>query len=159
MGRLLDDCAPGWWNENACVACGDWRRLAGIVLVEERRFSAASDGPNELGFSPVEWADTSIPPLVRHNLIQRSQQTVHLFHRVVVDEPDAQEASGLFHVEVFGQVERVVVAVPGEEAALAELSCELEGSMTVNADGERAAAVVEARGVGDAVNLRARESS
>jgi len=36
-----------------------------------------------------------------------------------VDESDAEEAAGFFHVETLGEVESVVVSVPGEEALIA----------------------------------------
>ena len=72
-------------------------------------------------------------------------------------EADAQEAAGFFDVEMLGQVQGVVVAVPGEEAAVAELGGEFEGRVACYADGERGAALVEAGGVGDAVDFERRE--
>jgi hypothetical protein len=49
-----------------------------------------------------------------------------LRHGVVVHQADAEEAAGFFHVEMLGQVEGVVVSVPGEEAALAEFGGEFQ---------------------------------
>ncbi len=34
-------------------------------------------------------------------------------------QADAQEAAVFFHVQAFGEIQGVVVSVPGEEAALA----------------------------------------
>src|SRR5438270_6885125 len=54
---------------------------------------------------------------------------------------------------MLSKVQGVVVAVPGEEAAIAEFGGEFERSVGVNSYGESGAALVEAGGVGDAVNL------
>ncbi len=54
-----------------------------------------------------------------HNLFQCCQQAIHFFDGVVVDEADAEEAAGFFYVEALGEVQGVVVSVPGEEAAVA----------------------------------------
>src|SRR6266568_1412720 len=56
---------------------------------------------------------------------------------------------------MLGQVERVVVAVPSEEAAVAEFGGEFEGSVACNSYSQSCAAFVEARGVGNAVDLEA----
>src|SRR5277367_3417867 len=60
------------------------------------------------------------------NLAQRFQQPVHFFRRVVMRQPDAQKPPVSFHVKTLGEVQRVVVAVPGEETTLAKLSREFE---------------------------------
>jgi hypothetical protein len=52
---------------------------------------------------------------------QGYQEAVYFFWRVVVDQADAEEAARFFYAEMFGEVEGVVVAIPGEEAAVAEL--------------------------------------
>ena len=41
-------------------------------------------------------------------------------------EADAEEAAGFFHVEMLGEIERVVVSIPGEEAPVAEFGGESE---------------------------------
>ena len=69
-------------------------------------------------------------------------------------EPDPQKASGLFDVEVLGQVQRVVVPVPGEDAALAEVGRQFERGVMGDADRERGAALVEVRRIVDAINLQ-----
>jgi hypothetical protein len=65
-------------------------------------------------------------PLVRktrfelsHNLAQRLQQPLHFFHRVVMHQPDTQKTSQSFDVQLLGDIQCVVVAIPGEEAAFA----------------------------------------
>src|SRR5580658_1392106 len=59
---------------------------------------------------------------------------------------------------MLGEVESVVVAVPGEDAALAEFGGEFERRVIFDAHSERGAAFVEAGGVGDAVDLQFRNS-
>ncbi len=88
---------------------------------------------------------------------ERGEQPVHFFDGVVVYEPDAEEASGLFHVEMLGEVQSVVVPIPCKEAAVAEFGREFERSVAVDADGEGTAAVVKSRGISDAVDLCFRE--
>src|SRR4029077_1447288 len=70
---------------------------------------------------------------------------------------DAEEAAGFLHVQMLGQVEGVVVAVPGEEATFAELDGECErrvvGIVVQHAHCEGGAAVVEALGISDAIDL------
>jgi hypothetical protein len=50
---------------------------------------------------------------------QAVQHAVHFVLGVVVNQPDSQEATALFHSQPFGQIDGVVVAVPGEDALLA----------------------------------------
>jgi len=98
------------------------------------------------------------PVLTFHNLPQRREKAVDFFGGVVVDEADAEEAAGFFHVELLGEVQSVVVSVPGEETAVAEFGGEGEWSLVLvlinDADCERGASPVEARGIGDAVDLQ-----
>ncbi len=60
---------------------------------------------------------------------------------------------------LLGQVQRVIVAVPGEEAAVAELGGERErrvvGILIPHAHRERRASVVEAFRIGDSVDFEA----
>ena len=55
-------------------------------------------------------------------------------------EADAEKASGFFHVEALGEVESVVVSIPGEEALIAQFRGESErslvGSLIFDAEGE-----------------------
>ena len=44
-------------------------------------------------------------------------------------EADAKEASGFFHVEALGQVQGVVVSIPGEEAVVAQFRGECQRSL------------------------------
>src|SRR5579864_4871163 len=70
-------------------------------------------------------------------------------------EADAEEPAGFLDVEVLREVEGIVVAVPCEEAAVAKLGGEFQRRVAFNSDGEGSAALVEASGVGDAVDLQA----
>ena len=61
-----------------------------------------------------------------------------------MSQADAQEAAIFFHVEALGEIEGVVVSVPGEEAALAQCGGEFERSVAVDANRESGAALLEA---------------
>jgi hypothetical protein len=61
-------------------------------------------------FSPHPFATSCF--LHGDDFLQRFQQAVYFFHCVVVDQADAKEATGFFYVEMFGEIEGVVVAVP-----------------------------------------------
>src|SRR6266478_1979875 len=65
-------------------------------------------------------------------------------------EADAEQAAAFFDAEAFGQVERVVVAVPGEDAAVAEKLRDFGGIVLANSNRNRRAALVEALGIADA---------
>ncbi len=58
--------------------------------------------------------------LCESKFAQRGKQALHLFQRVVVHKTDAQQAALGFDAETFRQVQCVEVAVPSEDAALAE---------------------------------------
>src|SRR5690242_14410544 len=82
---------------------------------------------------------------------QLSLDAIHFFFRVVVDEADAKEPPVLLYAQALGEVEGVVVAVPGEDAALAKLLRQLGGMMALHANCERRAALMDACGIGDSV--------
>jgi len=92
-----------------------------------------------------------------HDFPQRVEQAVHFFDRVVVHQADAEKAAGFFHVEMLGEVEGIVISVPGEDAALAKFGGEFERSVAGfpgnDSYGDCAAAVIKARRIGDAVDF------
>jgi hypothetical protein len=53
------------------------------------------------------------------DFVKGGQQAVDFVCSIVVNHADAEEASGFLYVEVLGQVQGVVVAIPREESALA----------------------------------------
>ena len=55
----------------------------------------------------------------RRKLAQGVEEAVDFFGGVVVHEADAQKAAVLLDAEAFGEIQRVVVSVPGEDAAVA----------------------------------------
>lgn len=121
----------------------------------------ARDASRAFVYADVEPSAGSVqkpdPKNLACDFSERGQQTVDFFCGVVVDEADAEEAARFFHVEVLGEVEGVVVAVPSEESAVAEFGCEFERRVAFDPDGECGAAFVEARGIGDAVDFEARD--
>ena len=72
-----------------------------------------------------------------------------------MDQADAEEATGGLDGEALGQVQGVVVAVPGEDAAVAQEFRDIHGFVIGDPNGDRGAAVVEILWVGDAVKLQA----
>src|SRR5580704_11180054 len=69
-------------------------------------------------------------------------------------QPDAQEASVFFHVEALGEVQRIIISVPSEEASRSELSSEFERRVPFNSYRDCRAALIETLGVADAVELQ-----
>src|SRR5260370_88436 len=67
-----------------------------------------------------------------------------------MDEADAEEAAELFDAEALAQVQRVVISVPGENAALTEKLRDFRGMVIADADRHRGAALVETAGIADA---------
>ena len=51
--------------------------------------------------------------------LQALQHTVHFLFGVVMNQSNAQEAAVVLHAHPLSQVEGVIVAIPGEDAALA----------------------------------------
>jgi len=74
-----------------------------------------------------------------------------------VDQTDAQDAAGFFCAEAFGQVERVEISVPCENAAVRQECCGGR-SACPSKDGHenRRAAFAETLGIGDAPKLQPR---
>src|SRR5882762_10093211 len=71
-------------------------------------------------------SDSATRRSTRDNFSQRTQQPVHFLYRVVVEEPDAQKPPVLFDVQLFGEIQRVIVAIPREEAAFTQLGRQFE---------------------------------
>src|SRR4029077_20945641 len=71
-------------------------------------------------------------------------------------EPDPQEAAVFLDVQLLGDIQRVVVAVPGEKSALAQTSRKLKGSESLNAHRDGRTAVVKSLRIGNPVYLQAR---
>src|SRR3984957_17178377 len=69
-------------------------------------------------------------------------------------QPDPQKPSQSLHVQLFSDVKRVVVSVPGEDAPFAELSCQLQRRVAFDADDDRCTTILEAARVCDAVELQ-----
>src|SRR5260370_12059525 len=81
--------------------------------------------------------------------LQRAEKAVHLFGGVVMHQPDTQQAAVLFNAQPLGEIERVVVAVPCEDAAVAEELCHLERRVSCQSHGHSRYALSEARRVRD----------
>src|ERR1017187_306269 len=87
---------------------------------------------------------------------QLNQQTLDFLRRVVVRQTDPQHASALLHAQALGQVDGVVVAVPGEDAALAKTFGHFAGRVAFHANGDGGRALVELRRIGNAVKRESR---
>src|SRR5262252_9147013 len=91
-------------------------------------------------------------PLDSCEFAEGGQEPVHFFGGVVMDQPDAQHAALRLHAETFAEVERVVVAVPGKDAAIAEKFGDGRRMMIPEAEGKSGAALGGMLHVGDAIN-------
>src|SRR5258707_5372733 len=90
--------------------------------------------------------------LFRSEFAEGGEEAVDFFGGVVVDEADAKHAALRFDAEAFAEIEGVVVAVPGENAAFAEERGDGGGMVIADAPGKRGAAFVGAFRIADALN-------
>ena len=88
---------------------------------------------------------------------QLRQQPLHFFRRVVVRQADAQHAAALLHAQPLGQVDGVVVAVPGKDAALTQALGQVARSVALQANGNGRRTLVELRRIGDAIEGQTRD--
>lgn len=70
-----------------------------------------------------------------------------------MNQPDPQKAPGAFHTEVLGEIDGVVIPIPGEKSSIAQLGGEFGRRVAMDSDRQRPTAFVEAGAIGDAVNL------
>src|SRR5260370_42279953 len=82
--------------------------------------------------------------LPSYNLPQRSEQSLYFLHRVVVHEAYAQKSSQALDVQLFGEVQGIVVSVPREEAALAKHRCQFHRRVALDSNGGGRAALLGA---------------
>ena len=61
-------------------------------------------------------------------------------------QPDSQKPAVFFDVEALGEVQRIIISVPGEEAALAKLGREFKRRVSFNSDGDCGATLIESLG-------------
>src|SRR5215472_19261062 len=83
------------------------------------------------------------------------KQAVDFFGGVVVDQADAKDATFRLDAEALGKIHGVEIAVPGEDAAVAEELCNFCGVMVAHAERKSRAALAKALGVGNAVDSNA----
>src|SRR6185369_16228224 len=82
---------------------------------------------------------------------QLDQQAVHLFCRVVMRKANTQHAAALLHTQPLREIDRVVVAVPGEDAALAQVLGQLTWRVALHSNGHCRSALIELCRILDAV--------
>src|SRR5882762_11723234 len=104
-------------------------------------------------------SDSATRRSTRDNFSQRTQQPVHFLYGVVVEEPDAQKPPVLFDVQLFGEVQRVIVAIPREEAACTQLGRQFEWRVSLNAHRDGWTAVIKTLRIADTVELQSRKFS
>src|SRR6185369_9896387 len=108
-------------------------------------------------FSPRREAGTifnEIVVLLACKFAERGQEAVDFIRGVVVDQADAEEAAFVLDAEALGEIQGVVVAVPGEDAAIAQKFGDIGGMVIADAHGNRGAAVVETLRIGNAVEAQ-----
>ena len=69
------------------------------------------------------------------DLAESDQETIDLIHGVVVDEADSEKSARLLDIEMLGEIQGVVVAVPGKEAEVAEFSGQFEWRVAFDSHG------------------------
>src|SRR5215475_8205117 len=97
----------------------------------------------------------SFPSSSGQKLGERSQQAVHLGSRVVVDKAHPEYSAQGFDPHSFGEVERVEIPVPGEDAAIAQKCGEFGRRAFLLTEGDGGAAFMEALRIGDAEKAQA----
>ena len=85
---------------------------------------------------------------------QLVQQPIHFFRGVVMCQPNAQHAAALLDPEPLRQVDSVVVAVPGEDAAFAQVRRQLSRRVAFNPNRDCRCALIKLRGIFDAVERK-----
>jgi hypothetical protein len=94
--------------KNIVILANDCSRYGAVRCTSAYRFSCQ---PGGRGFLPL--------CLSCHNLAYRTEQAIYFFRRVVVSETDAKEAAVFFNVQLFGEIDRVIVPVPCEKSTIA----------------------------------------
>src|SRR5229473_715046 len=102
---------------------------------------------SRLGGAPLAVMRSS---LLGHIFTQRREQAVYFVGGVVMDEADAQDAAVLLDAEALGEIQRVEISVPGENAALAEKRCNFRGVVAAQPERQRRAALIKLFLVGNA---------
>src|SRR5579884_3980292 len=87
-------------------------------------------------------------------LVQGVQHTIDFLLGVVVDESNSQETTALLNAEPLREIQRVVVAVPGEDTLISEPGGQLERSVAVDPHSEGGATRVHTRWVSDSIQLK-----
>ena len=65
-----------------------------------------------------------------------------------------EKSARFLDIEMLGEIQRVVVSIPGKKSAFAEFGSEFERGMAVYSYGERPAAFIKPGRIGDAINFR-----
>ena len=86
---------------------------------------------------------------------ERSQETVDLGSRVVMDKAHPEYSAQGFDSHSFGEVERVKISVPGEDAAIAQKRGQFGRRALLETEGDGGAAFMEALRIGDAEKAQA----
>src|SRR5689334_17557283 len=94
--------------------------------------------------------------LSRRNLLQRREEAIHFLLGVVMDQSDAQQPTAGFDAEAFGQIQCVVIAVPGEDAAFAEEPGDVRGMVISEPHRNRRTALLKSLWIADAEKAQAR---
>jgi hypothetical protein len=128
------------------------REVKGINALARFRFSkvAALENIDITGFTA-----TSPIALASSEFAEGGEQAVDFSGGVVMDEADAEDAAVLFDAETFGEIEGIKIAVPGEDAAMAEESGGIGGSPFGEAEGYGGTALFEAFCISDAEEAQA----
>src|SRR5262249_26547352 len=151
------------WHRSAVGRCyGPRRRLCGLSILHYK-FVISSTFILSLPSTPSGTCTVLYPLRRRRTLLcsrryppQYLQQTVNLGTRIVVNEADPQHAAILLHAQPLGEIERIVVTVPGENSLFAQRLGELAWRVPFNSHCDSRRAPVEALRLTDAVERQPR---
>src|SRR5690242_4669546 len=131
--------------------------FSGSSSVRRGRQSAkVRASPNSIAVFPPSLSSVGPSSVLLRILGQSREQTLHLFHRVVMYQPDTQHAAFWLNSEPFGEIHGVEISVPGENAAIAKELCDLCGVMFAHTQRNRGAAFAKPFRILDAVDLHFR---
>src|SRR5438876_318818 len=97
-----------------------------------------------------------VSSVLLHKVRQGRKQTVHFIGGVVMHEADTQDAPKLLNVEALGEIQRIEIPVPGENAALAKKRGNFRRMMIAQPERQRRAAFAKPLRIGDAEDAHSR---
>jgi len=100
-----------------------------------------------------QYSGSPLQPSLRGKFAQRGQQPVYFFPRVVVHQPDAQNAAKLLQAQPIRQIDGVEISVPRENPAISKERRDFCGIMISQSKRKCRTAFAKSLWIGDSKNL------